>query len=178
MTFADSLALMVSTLALPDLEATGVTYDVAVGDHHLDENANLAPPRIVIVPTGSLPKGAIQQGPKGTARVLLNEFSSFDALLLSVSATQTDNDDYAAVQTMRATFCAAMRFVFGSSFKMLESSYADTEGQSFRRYGRALRQRFTLETSLLDTGEAFATITSAIENLGISNTDTINISVP
>lgn len=177
MSFLNALALIISTLSLQDLEAVGVKYEVMVGDQHVPTE-NSSPPRIVIIPINTTPMGQMQQGPKGIARVLQRELTTFEAVLWHVSASQSDLDDYAIIQTMRAVFAASMRATFGSSFQLLGSSYDAQRGESFLEFGRLAVQQFTLETSLIDTGDVYATITSAIENIGISDTGSTDVTAP
>ena len=168
MTFGAALAAMVTALSAADLERTGVTYEVLVGDEHLD--ANGAPPRIVIVPLSAQPAGARMQ--PSAPRSIAGETHLFVAELWakgSNSDTTTKGKDYVAVSTMKATFIAAMRATFGTNFQLLEGQWTATEGESMEEDGRQYMQRFTLSVLSLDTTPTTAVVGHTTTNIGISD---------
>ncbi len=170
MTFAGALAAMISTLGAANLERTGVTYEIQVGDEYLD--ANSAPPRIVIVPLGAQPAGARSQVP-GATRSIAGETHLFAAQLWAKAQTgeTAKGKDYVAVSTMKATFTAAMRAAFGTNFQLGTGQWTAVEGESIEEDGRQYLQQFTLSQVSLDipAGYTNVTVTHTTTNTGITD---------
>lgn len=168
MTFGEALATMVNVLSAPNLERTGVAYEVKVGDEHLD--ANGAPPRIVIVPTNSQP-GPARGRPTNEPRGLPTETHLFTAELWAKAPAEetVPGKDYVAVSTMRATFVAAMRATFGNAFTLGPGEWSATEGESMEEDGRSYLQQFTLATLFLDFSPSTALVETTLTNAGATN---------
>lgn len=168
MTFGDALALMLSALSVADLERTGVTYEVLVGDEYI--NANGAPPRIVIVPQSSQMSGPRLQATPG-ARSLAGETHLFTAELWAKGAPDdtTKAKDYIAASVMKATFIAAMRAAFGTNFQLSTGQWGEISGESLEEDGRSFLQQFTLSAISLDSTTGVATVAHTTTNLGLSD---------
>lgn len=153
-------------------DAQGRTYEVVVGDEHLD--AESAPPRIVLVPSKADPAATPQQMPKGLPRTLAGELNTFVAVFWARSADGdgTAGADYFAVSDMRAAFNSVMRGVFGSSFKLGAGEWSSQDGSSITELGRKFEQEFTLMTALLEDEGASATVTTTTTNAGLNDPGT------
>jgi hypothetical protein len=168
MTFAEALTAMVTVLSAADLERSGVTYEVRLGDEFLE--ANGAPPRIVIVPLSAQPAPArMQQAPN--PRSIAGESHLFVAELWGKGA-KTDTakgKDYAAVSIMKATFTQAMRATFGTTFQLQEGQWSAVAGESINQDGRRYSQRFTLSVLSLDIANPVIEVLESNTNTGVSN---------
>jgi hypothetical protein len=166
-TFADALALMVSTLSAANLERSGVTYEVLVGDEHLDRHGE--PPRIVIVPLSSSPAPARQQTAT-VPRVLAGELHTMRAELWAKAPAEDTSvgRDYVAAATMKATFVRAMRDAFGTSFQMGTGQWSSTDGSSVDEDGRLFELEFSLSCVLVDVAPGTAVVQHALTNVGIT----------
>lgn len=168
MTFGEALTAMVAMLSAPNLERTGVTYDVAVGDEKLDMHGT--PPRIVIIPLSSTPTPARSQG-HNAPRSLGAETHLFAAELWAEGAEedQAVGKDYLAISTMRATFVAAMRATFGGAFVLGPGEWSSTEGESLEEQGRQYVQQFTLALLFIDNPVQLAEVLTTVTNAGITS---------
>jgi len=169
-TFGQALATMVTTLSEANLERTGVIYEVRVGDEHLDVNSS--PPRIVIVPMHSQPKGPRMQNPLSGARAIAGELHVFQAQIWGKGPnddTTTTGKDYVAVSTMRATFAKCMRDNFGTSFALLEGQWGSTNGESIEEDGRIFLQQFSIDQLDLDVVPLPVRVASVTTNTGVAN---------
>jgi hypothetical protein len=170
MTFGQALAAMKTALSAANLERTGVTYEVLVGDEHLD--ANGSPPRIVIVPMHANPKGARLQAAVPGPRAIAGELHTFQAELWALgdpADNSTVGKDYVAVSTMRATFTKAMRDTFGTNFLPMDGQWSSTQGESMEELGRKYVLLFTLDQLSLDAAPLAAEVLHTDTNTGITN---------
>lgn len=174
MTFGDALSLMVQQLsviplALTDDETT--SYEVLVGDEHID--ANGAPPRIVIVPMSAQPEGARMQAvDAATPRAIASEKHLFMAEIWAKGASDdldTVGRDYVAVSSMRANFVRSMRDTFGVTFQLGPGAWSSITGESIDEDGRRYNQQFTLSQLTLDAQPLPQNIEHTTLNSGISD---------